>query len=63
MKIATRLKLAGLFSAAVAVAIGAVLLLATQQVKQEIVKNTAAGEVLRGGHCPPIPHAGIRTAP
>ena len=46
MNLSTRLKLTGLFSAAAVVTIGFVLLSATQQVKQELVKNEEAGEVL-----------------
>ncbi|KRD13837.1 two-component hybrid sensor and regulator [Acidovorax sp. Root267] len=46
MKIATRLKLAGLFSAAVVIVISAVLWTTTQQVKKELAKNEAAGEIL-----------------
>ncbi|MBT9511426.1 MAG: PAS domain S-box protein [Acidovorax sp.] len=45
MKIATRLKLAGLFSATVVIVISAVLWMTTQQVKQELVKNEAAGRI------------------
>jgi signal transduction histidine kinase/ActR/RegA family two-component response regulator/HAMP domain-containing protein len=48
VNISTRLKLTGLFSAAAIMAIGVVLLSATQQVKQELVKNEEAGEVLGG---------------
>ncbi len=48
MNISTRLKLAGLFSVVAVVAIGAVLLSTTQQVKQELVKNETAGEVFKG---------------
>ncbi|HSV51294.1 MAG TPA: ATP-binding protein [Burkholderiaceae bacterium] len=47
MRISTRLKLTGLISVGVVAAIGAVLLFTTQQVKQELVKNEAAGEVLK----------------
>jgi methyl-accepting chemotaxis protein len=46
MRIATRLKLVGLFSAGIVVVIGAMLLSATQQVRQELTKNATAGEVL-----------------
>ena len=46
MNLSTRLKLTGLFSAAAVVTIGFVLLSATQQVKQELIKNEEAGEVL-----------------
>ncbi|MES2152061.1 MAG: ATP-binding protein [Pseudomonadota bacterium] len=46
MKIATRLKLFGLSSAAVVGLVGALLFSTTQQVRQELVKNEAAGEVL-----------------
>jgi signal transduction histidine kinase len=48
VNISTRFKLAGLVSAAAVVATGAVLFSATQQVKQELVKNEVSGEVLRG---------------
>jgi PAS domain S-box-containing protein len=48
VNISTQLKFAGLFSAVVVVVIGAVLLSATQQVKQELVKNEVAEEVLKG---------------
>lgn len=47
MRISTRLKLTGLFSFGVVLAIGAVLLLTTQQVKQGLLKNEAAGEILK----------------
>ncbi len=46
MKIASRLKLIGLFSAAVVVAVGAVLFSTTQQIRKELIKNAAANEVL-----------------
>jgi multidrug efflux pump subunit AcrB len=46
MKISTRLGLAGLFSAAIVALMGAVLLLAIQQVRQELVKNETAGEIV-----------------
>ncbi|NHZ80182.1 response regulator [Massilia sp. CCM 8695] len=46
MKIATRLKLIGLFSAIVVAIVGAVLFSTTQQVRQELNKNQAADEVL-----------------
>jgi signal transduction histidine kinase len=45
MRIATRLTLAGLFSVGVVAVIGAVLLSATQQVRQELTKNETAGEI------------------
>jgi nitrate/nitrite-specific signal transduction histidine kinase len=48
VNISTRLKLTGLFSAVAVTAIGVILLSATQQVKQELVKNQEAGEVLGG---------------
>jgi len=48
VNISTRLKFAGLFSAVAVVAIGAVLLSATQHVRQELVKNEVAEEVLKG---------------
>ncbi|HTD04368.1 response regulator [Undibacterium sp.] len=47
MKIATRLKLAGLFSVAVVVVIVAVLLSTTLQMRREVAKNEEAGEVLQ----------------
>lgn len=46
MKIATRLMLAGLFAACAVAVIGLVLLSASQQVKRELGKNEAAGEIL-----------------
>ena len=46
MKIATRLKLIGLFSAAVLALVGALLLSTTQQMRRELNKNEAANEVL-----------------
>ena len=46
MKIATRLKLIGLFSALVVGVIGAVLFSTTQQMRRELAKNEAANEVL-----------------
>jgi signal transduction histidine kinase/ActR/RegA family two-component response regulator/HAMP domain-containing protein len=48
VNLSTRLKFTGVFSAAAVMAIGVVLLSATQQVKHELVKNEEAGEVLRG---------------
>ena len=46
MKISTRLKLVGLLSAAVVTIVGAVLFATTAQVRAELAKNEAAGEVL-----------------
>ena len=46
MKISTRLSLAGVFSLGVVAVIGAVLLSATQQMRQELTKNETAGEIL-----------------
>ncbi|MES2128367.1 MAG: ATP-binding protein [Pseudomonadota bacterium] len=46
MKIATRLKLVGIISAAVVTVVGAVLFATTAQVRAELAKNEAAGEVL-----------------
>jgi signal transduction histidine kinase/HAMP domain-containing protein/ActR/RegA family two-component response regulator len=48
LKIATRLKLIGLFSAVVVGIVGAVLFSTSQQVRRELVKNEAASEVLNG---------------
>jgi signal transduction histidine kinase len=45
VKISTRLSLAGLFSVGVVAIIGAVLLSATQQVRQELTRNATAGEI------------------
>ena len=47
MKISTRLKLAGLVSAAVVTVIGFVLLTATQQLRRELADEEAAVEILR----------------
>lgn len=47
MKIATRLKLAELFCIVIVAIIVAVLLSTTHQMKQELVKNEKAGEILR----------------
>ncbi|MGH8069639.1 MAG: methyl-accepting chemotaxis protein [Candidatus Entotheonellia bacterium] len=46
MKISTRLSLAGLFSVGIVLLIGAVLLFAMRQVRQELAKNEAAGEIV-----------------
>lgn len=46
MKISTRLKLLGLFSAVVVTVVGAILFFTTQQMRQELAKNEAADEVL-----------------
>ena len=46
MKISTRLSLAGIFSIGIVAVIGAVLLSATQQMRQELIKNETAGEIL-----------------
>jgi methyl-accepting chemotaxis protein len=46
MKISTRLSLAGLFSVGVVAVIGTVMLSATQQMRQELIKNETAGEIL-----------------
>ena len=46
MKIATRLKLVGLAFAGVVAVLGAVLFSTSQQVRQELVRNEAAGEIL-----------------
>ena len=48
MKIATRLKLLGLFSAAVVCVIGAVLFSTAQQMRQELRKNEAANDIMNG---------------
>jgi HAMP domain-containing protein len=48
MKIATRLKLIGLFSAAVVCVVGAVLFSTGQQMRQELRKNEAANDILNG---------------
>lgn len=47
MRISTRLTLAGLVGVGTIIAIGAMLLFTTQQVKQELTKNEVAGEVLK----------------
>jgi signal transduction histidine kinase/ActR/RegA family two-component response regulator/HAMP domain-containing protein len=47
VKISTRLKLVGLFSAGVVAVILAILFSTTRQVRHELVKNAAAAEVLR----------------
>ncbi len=47
MKISTRLKFAGSIGVGLVIAIGAVLLTTTQQVKQELIKNEVASEVLK----------------
>jgi hypothetical protein len=46
MKISTRLSIAGLFSVGIVLLIGAVLLFAMWQVRQELATNEAAGEVV-----------------
>jgi methyl-accepting chemotaxis protein len=46
MKISTRLSLAGLFSVGIVVLIGAVLLFAMRQVRQELATNETAGEIV-----------------
>jgi methyl-accepting chemotaxis protein len=46
MKISTRLGIAGLCSVGIVVLIGAVLLFAMRQVRQELAKNEAAGEIV-----------------
>jgi methyl-accepting chemotaxis protein len=46
MKIATRLSIAGLFSVAIVLLIGAVLLSAMWQVRQELTTNETAGEIV-----------------
>jgi methyl-accepting chemotaxis protein len=46
MKISTRLSIAGLFSVGFVVLIGAVLLFAMRQVRQELAKNETAGEIV-----------------
>jgi methyl-accepting chemotaxis protein len=46
MKISTRLSIAGLFSVGIVVLIGAVLLFAMRQVRQELAKNETAGEIV-----------------
>jgi methyl-accepting chemotaxis protein len=46
MKISTRLSIAGLFSAGIVVLIGAVLLSAMRQVRQELATNETAGEIV-----------------
>jgi len=48
VNLSTRFKVTGLFSGLAVLAIGVVLLSATQQVKQELVENEEAGEILRG---------------
>lgn len=47
MKISTRLKLVGLFSAGVALLLVALLFSATQQVRRELIKNEDAAGILR----------------
>jgi methyl-accepting chemotaxis protein len=46
MRISTRLSIAGVFSAGIVVLIGAVLLFAMQQVRQELTTNETAGEIV-----------------
>src|ERR671924_909784 len=46
MRISTRLGIAGLFKAGIVVLTGVVLLFATRQVKQELVQNETAGEIV-----------------
>jgi methyl-accepting chemotaxis protein len=46
MKISTRLSLAGLFSVAIVLLMGAVLLFAMWQVRQELTTNETAGEIV-----------------
>jgi methyl-accepting chemotaxis protein len=46
MKISTRLSIAGFFSVGIVVLIGAVLLFAMRQVRQELAKNETAGEIV-----------------
>ena len=46
MRISTRLGIAGLFKAGIVVLTGAVLLSATRQVKQQLVQNETAGEIV-----------------
>jgi methyl-accepting chemotaxis protein len=46
MKISTRLSIAGLVSVGIVVLIGAVLLFAMRQVRQELAKNETAGEIV-----------------
>ena len=46
MKISTRLGLAGLCSVAMVLPIGAALLFAMQQVRQELATNETAGEIV-----------------
>lgn len=45
MNVSTRLKIAGIFAAAIVAIVSGVLMMTTQQVKQELVKNEIAGEV------------------
>ncbi len=47
MRITTRLQLTGLLSIGIVVVISTVLWLTTQQVRQELIKNEAAGEILK----------------
>jgi hypothetical protein len=46
MRISTRLSIAGLFSVGIVLLIGPVLFFAMRQVRQELAKNEAAGEIV-----------------